>query len=94
MENTLIANTGIQLQCCQLSIDLNSKSRQLFHEWFDEEEVQFSLELVYQLPESQKVVRTADLESCRFIDHEGKLLVKEEEILANPNIDVLYEGDH
>lgn len=93
MEYTLIANTGIQLQNCQLSIDLNSKSRQLFHEWFDEDEVQYSLELVYQLPESQKVVRTADLESCRFINAEGKLLVKEEEVLANPNIEVLYEGD-
>lgn len=93
MEYTLIANTGIQLQCCQLSIDLNSKSRQMFHEWFDEDEVQYSLELVYQLPETQKVVRTADLESCRFINADGKLLVKEEEVLANPNIEVLYEGD-
>lgn len=94
MEYPLIANSGIQLCTCKFSIDLNSKSKHIFHEWFDEEEVQWNLEFAYQLKDSEKVVRMADLESCRFINSDGSLNVKnEEEILANPNIKILYEGD-
>lgn len=93
MEYSLIANSGIQLLVCDLTIDLNSKSRQIFHEWFDEEEVQTNLEMVYQLKESEKVVRMADLESCRFLNSDGTLKVKEDEVLANPNLEILYQGD-
>ncbi len=93
MEYSLIANSGIQLLVCDLSIDLNSRSRQIFHEWFDEEEVQTNLEMVYQLKESEKVVRMADLESCRFLNADGTLKVKEDEVLANPNLEILYQGD-
>lgn len=93
MEQTLIANSGIQLKTCQLTLDLSAKSKQVFHEWFDDEEVQTNLEFAYILPESEKVVRTADLEQCRFISRDGTLLVSETEVLANPNIEVLHEGD-
>ena len=93
MEYTLIANSGIQMMTCELAIDLNSKSRFLFHEWFDEDEVQTNLEFAYALKESGRIVRMADLETCRFLDSEGSLCVKEEEVLANPNIEILFEGD-
>ena len=93
MEYSLIANSGIQFYVCNLVIDLNSKCRQIFHEWFDEEEVQTNLEMVYQLKESEKVVRMADLESCKFLNPDGTLKVKENEVLANPNLEILYQGD-
>lgn len=93
MEQSLIANSGIQLYAQSLTLDLTAHERMFFREWFDEEEVQTNLEYVYQLEESEKVVRVADLEACRFLDGEGKLLVAENEVLANPNIEVLHEGD-
>lgn len=93
MEYTLIANSGIQMMTCDLIFDLNSNSKHLFHEWFDEEEVQTNLEFAYLLRESEKIVRMADLESCRFLNPDGSLNVKEEEVLANPNIEILFEGD-
>lgn len=93
MEYTLIANSGIQMMTCDMTIDLNSKSKHIFHEWFDEEEVQTNLEFAYFLKESEKVVRMADLESCRFLNPDGTLNVREEEVLANPNMEILYEGD-
>ncbi|MBO4906204.1 MAG: virulence factor SrfB [Bacteroidaceae bacterium] len=93
MNLTLIANSGIQLYTAPLFIDKNTKSRQLFHEWFDEEEIQTNLEFAYQLKESLKVVRLSDLAECRFVDTAGNLLVDERDVLANPNIEILYEGD-
>lgn len=90
---TLIANSGIQFFKTRLDIDLNTASRHLFHEWFDEDLVETNLEFVYQLRDTQKVVRLSELEKCGFISKEGKLLVSEEEILANPNLEVLYEGN-
>ena len=94
MEYSLISNSGIQLLTSEFIIDLNSKSRHFFHEWFDEEEVQTNLEFAYQLKESEKVVRMADLEKYRFINSDGTLNVKKEsEILANPNIEILHQGD-
>lgn len=93
MEYKLIANSGIQLLTVDLEIDMNVNTKQLYHEWFDEMEVQTNLELAYQLPESLKVVRLAELQSCNFVDTANKLTVSEQEILANPNIEILYEGD-
>lgn len=92
-EYTLIANSGIQMMTCDLTFDMNARSKHLFHEWFDEEEVQTNLEFAYALKDSEKIVRMADLESCRFLDSDGSLTVKEEEVLANPNIEILFEGD-
>lgn len=93
MEHSLIANSGIQLYTQEVKLDLNARTKTIFREWFDEEEVQTNLEFAYQLRESEKVVRVSDLQSCLFLDEQGNLLVSEEEVLANPNIEVLYEGD-
>lgn len=94
MEYSLIANSGIQLLTSEFSIDLNSKSRHFFHEWFDDEEVQTNLEFAYQLKDSEKVVRMADLEKYRFLNPDGTInVLNESEILANPNIEILHEGD-
>ncbi len=93
MEQSLIANSGIQLYSQPLTLDLGTHERMFFREWFDEDEVQTNLEFVFQLKESEKVVRVADLVACRFLDSDGNLLVSENEVLANPNIEVLHEGD-
>lgn len=92
-EYSLIANSGIQLYTSTVEIDLNAVSKHLFHEWFDEELVETNLEFVYQMKQSQKIVRLSDLEECRFISPDGKLTVTEEEVFANPNIEVLFDGD-
>lgn len=93
MEYSLIANSGIQFLVAEINIDLNSTSKLLFHEWFDEEEVQTNLEFAYQLGESLRVVRVSDLDSCRFLGPDGKLTVSEAEVIANPNIEILHQGD-
>lgn len=90
---SLIANSGIQFYNCRLEIDLKSQTKQLFHEWFDEEEVQTNLEFAYLLKECNKIVRMAELEKCGFLDDDGKLTVTEKEVLAVPNLEVLHEGD-
>ena len=90
---SLIANSGIQFYNCRLDIDLKSQTKQLFHEWYDEEEIQTNLEFAYILKESNKVVRMADLEKCGFLDEDGRLTVTEKEVLAVPNLEVLHEGD-
>lgn len=56
MEHSLIANSGIQLYTQEVKLDLNARSKTLFREWFDEEEVQTNVEFVYQLRESEKGV--------------------------------------
>ena len=51
----LIANSGIQYLSSNLEIELNTNFKMLFHEWFDEENVQQDLEFAYCMPDSQKV---------------------------------------
>lgn len=65
-EYSLIANSGIQFYVKEIEFDFSNTSKQLFHEWFDEDEVQTNLEFAYLLQESEKVVRMSDLEACRF----------------------------
>lgn len=93
MEYSLIANSGIQFYKTDIAINLNSMSKHLFHEWFDEELVETNLEFAYQLPESMKVVRLSELEECHFISKDGRLIVSEEEVLSNPNLEILFDGD-
>lgn len=93
MAYTFIANSGIQYFLSHMTIDLNATSRHLFHEWFDEELVETSLEVVFQLPESKKIVALNDLERYRLISDEGKLLVGEQQVLAIPDLRIIYEGD-
>lgn len=39
-EYSLIANSGIQFYVKEIEFDFSNTSKQLFHEWFDEDEVQ------------------------------------------------------
>mgnify|MGYP002854246690 CR=1 FL=1 len=83
----LIANTGIQFLTKRLMIDSDASTRMLFYEWFDDEKtIEWDLEFAYQLRPSNKVVHLADLESSRFVDSQGNLLVQEDQVLANPNV--------
>lgn len=93
MDFSLIANSGIQFYTSHLNLDFNMAPKHLFHEWFDEDLVEMNLEAVYQLQESRKVFRLSDLENCMFMSPDGKLAVTEKEVLANPNLDSLYEGE-
>ena len=91
---SLIANSGIQFVVRQIRIDVANANRLLFHEWFDEDLVQFNLELAYYLRQNQKIVKLWDLEDCDFIDNvTGTLKVDENEILSNPNIKIIHEGE-
>lgn len=92
MAYSLIANSGIQLYTSHIVIDSNAVSKHLFHEWFDEEQVETNIEVVFQLPESKKVVALSDLERYRFISEEGKLIVSEEQVLAVPDLRIIYDG--
>ena len=58
---SLIANSGRQFFSTRLVIDTNSGTRSYFHEWFDEEAVQTSLEPAFLLKEHEMFVRLADL---------------------------------
>lgn len=89
---SLIANSGIQFFSTRLVIDTNSGTRSYFHEWFDEEAVQTSVEPAFLLKEHEMFVRLADLADCGFLSPEGKLAVAEEQVLANPNIRALHTG--
>lgn len=93
MAYSLIANSGIQLFTSHIVIDSNASSKHIFHEWFDEEEVETNIEVVFQLPESKKIVALSDLERYRFITEEGKLKVSEQQVLAVPDLRIIHEGD-
>lgn len=88
----LIANSGIQYLSSNLEIELNTNFKMLFHEWFDEENVQQDLEFAYCMPDSQKVYRWADMRRRNFIDDDGRLQYKEDEVKADPNLRALEEG--
>ena len=92
MTYSLIANSGIQLYTSHIVIDSNATSKHLFHEWFDEEQVETNIEVVFQLPESKKIVALNDLERYRFISEEGKLIVSEQQVLAVPDLRIIHEG--
>ena len=93
MENfTLIANSGIQYLPLKLDIDLNNGFKILFHEWFDDDNVQEDLEFAYCLPNCQKVYRWSDLRRRNFIDDAGSLICQEAEISADPNLRPLEGG--
>ena len=92
MAYSLIANSGIQLYSSHIVIDSNASSKHLFHEWFDEEQVETNIEVVFQLPESKKIVALSDLERYRFISDEGKLIVSEKQVLAVPDLRIIDEG--
>ncbi len=95
-ELTLIANSGIQMITNRLKIDSDAVTKMLFHEWFDDEDtIEWNLEFAYQLKSSKKIVHLADLEFCHFVDSHGKLIVPENQVLANPNVmnKMIHDGN-
>ena len=89
---SLIANSGIQLYTSHIVIDANATSKHFFHEWFDEDQVETSLEVAFQLPESNVTVALSDLERYNFITPEGKLRVSEQQVLAVPDLRIIDDG--
>lgn len=52
MVQTLIANSGIQFFSREILLDANDRFRQVFYEWFDEEQVEQVLEYAYEIRET------------------------------------------
>ena len=52
MVQTLIANSGIQFFSREILMDANDGCRQVFYEWFDEEQVEQVLEYAYEIRET------------------------------------------
>lgn len=52
MVQTLIANSGIQFFSREILLDPNDGFRQVFYEWFDEEQVEQVLEYAYEIRET------------------------------------------
>lgn len=52
MIQTLIANSGIQFFSREILLDANDGFRQVFCEWFDEEQVEQVLEYAYEIRET------------------------------------------
>ena len=92
---SLIANSGIQLHTVPLYIDFENRDQNLlFHEWFDEELVQFNLELASHLKNNKITIKRSQLESIDFVDAvSGELKVDEGEVLSVPNLTVLHNGE-
>ena len=92
---SLIANSGIQLQTVLLHIDFEDCDKSLlFHEWFDENESQFKLELATYLKQEKVTIKRSELELSDFVDPvNGELKVTEREILSVPNLTILHKGD-
>ncbi len=92
---SLIANSGIQLHTVPFHIDLEENDKSLlFHEWFDDNCLQFKLELACHLKNSKVTIKRSQLETINFVDTvSGELKVSEGEVLAVPNLTVLHKGD-
>lgn len=88
----IIANSGIQYLSSELEIELNSNFKMLFHEWFDEDNVQQELEFAYCMPDNQLVYRWGDLRRRNFINDSGNLQLKEDEVRADVNLHPLESG--
>lgn len=54
MLQTLIANSGIQFFSREILLDANDGFRQVFYEWFDEEQVEQVLEYAYEIRQLDK----------------------------------------
>lgn len=52
MVQTLIANSGIQFFSREILLDAYDGFRQVFYEWFDEEQVEQVLEYAYEIRET------------------------------------------
>ena len=54
MVQTLIDNSGIQFFSREILLDANDGFRQVFYEWFDEEQVEQVLEYAYEIRQLDK----------------------------------------
>ena len=93
MNYSLIANSGIQFFSKEIEIDLNDGFKQVFYEWFDEEQVEQVLEYAYEVKQLNEFVRMSDMLKYGCIDHSGNLLVEPNVIAANPEIKTIHKGD-
>ncbi len=58
MVQTLIANSGIQFFSREILLDANDGFRQVFYEWFDEEQVEQVLEYAYEIRQLTRMIST------------------------------------
>lgn len=93
MIQTLIANSGIQFFSKEILIDANDGFKQVFYEWFDEEQVEQVLEYAYEIKQLEKFVHYSDMLKYGFVDSEGELLVEPNVVDANPEVRVIHKGD-
>lgn len=93
MNNSLIANSGIQFFSKEIELNLNDGFKQVFYEWFDEEQVEQVLEYAYEIKQLGEFVKMSDLLKYGFIDHSGNLLVEPNVIAANPEVRTIHKGD-
>ena len=93
MNYSLIANSGIQFFSKQIEIDLNDGFKQVFYEWFDEDQVEQVLEYAYEVKQLNEFVRMSDMLKYGCIDHSGNLLVEPNVIAANPEVRAIHKGD-
>lgn len=90
---TLIENTGIQFITRKLSIQSCADCNLLFYEYYSFIDFIWELEYAFQLEYSNKIVRFADLLMCGYVDAKGGLTVSESQVLANPNISIIHDGN-
>lgn len=93
MNISLIANSGIQFFSKEVELNLNDGFKQVFYEWFDEDQVEQVLEYAYEIKQLGEFVKMSDLLKYGFIDHSGNLLVEPNVIAANPEVRTIHKGD-
>ena len=89
MNNSLIANSGIQFFSKEIELNLNDGFKQVFYEWFDEEQVEQVLEYAYEIKQLGEFVKMSDLLKYGFIDHSGNLLVEPNALLSGEIITIM-----
>ena len=93
MNYSLIANSGIQFFSKEIELNLNDGFKQVFYEWFDEDQVEQVLEYAYEVKQLNEFVRMSDMLKYGCIDHSGNLLVEPNVIAANPEVRAIHKGD-
>lgn len=93
MVQTLIANSGIQFFSREILIDPNDGFKQVFYEWFDEQQVEQVLEYAFEIKQLDKYVHYSDMLKYGFVDSAGNLLVEPNVVDANPEVRVIHKGD-
>ena len=87
MDYTLIANSGIQMFTVHATINLDGTYKQLFHEEFNEETLQWKLEFAYKLEEINKFVKKALLRQKGYLSADDTLTTTETDVISNVEIE-------